>query len=169
MERKEWGVKTHRWLSTGCVGTSCLPPLEEGSLSHSFLYPLHLAWCLAHSGHPVTIEVMEKWVDKTLESFREDGDWEVRQSISIQHERGWVVLTKEPVPEVQLLDKCNLCPWLLSGWSNWPGWVLGPLGKDCYRTKKPQLMCFAWLCSNDPIQREMGIVLSAATILTWLT
>ena len=31
-------------------------------------------------------------------------------------------------------------------------------GKDCYRTMKPHLMCFAWLCSNDTIQREMGII-----------
>lgn len=42
------------------------------------------------------------------------------------------------------------------------------MGKDCYRTKKLQIMYFAWLHSNDTIQREMCIVLAAATIPTRL-
>ena len=36
-------------------------------------------------------------------------------------------------------------------------------------TNKPQMMCFAWPCNNDTIQREICIVLAAAIIPTRLT
>lgn len=47
---------------------------------HSFLYPPHLAWRLAHREHPVTVEVMEKQVEKHQRRWglRSQADHEVR-------------------------------------------------------------------------------------------
>ena len=71
--------------------------LEEGSLLHSFLYPPRLAWRLAHRGHPVTVEVMEKY--QVLDDCHtpDEKEWERRVLIPKENSRSffqWSVPTQ---------------------------------------------------------------------------
>lgn len=116
-------------------------------------------FCILHIWHGAwhiegILWLLRSWRNK-WRNIREDGGWEVWQIMKsgLNGTHQWAC-TWSPVQllDVLLMPLASLRLIPLARLSHrYPG-------KDCYRTMKPHLMCFAWLYSNDTIQREMGII-----------
>lgn len=85
-------------------------------------------FCILHIWHGAwhiecILWLLRSWRNK-WRNIREDGGWKVWQIMKsgLNGTHQWAC-TWSPSPA-----PC-LCPWLLSGWSHWPGWVIDTLGR----------------------------------------